>query len=370
MTLDREAARAAVQTIADALGLPASRTAARRHRRHRQREHVRRAAAGLGRSRATTRATSRWSRSAAPARCTPTRWPGCSARWPVIVPPSPGVLCAYGDATTQPARRSARARSSGAFSRDLRRRGAGRCWPTSPREAQGRLDAEGVPRDEQTRRLPGRRPLPRAGLRGAGRRRPRPASTATGWPASGGPSTPSTTRLFTFALDAEHELVNLRAVVHRPAAADRGRAASCRRAAPTRRPRAAATPRSTSTARWTRGAALRPVEAARRQRGRRARPIDHRDGLDHAGAARPRRHRGRRRHHPHPSRHLTRQRAACNGHASSRPTTTPFKPGRRRPDHRSTSSRTRCATPATRWTRCCSAPPCRPASASSTTSSR
>ena len=30
-------------------------------------------------SRATTRATSRSSRSAAPARCTPTRWPGCSA---------------------------------------------------------------------------------------------------------------------------------------------------------------------------------------------------------------------------------------------------------------------------------------------------
>ena len=25
--------------------------------------------------------------------------------WPVIIPPSPGVLCAYGDATTQRARR-------------------------------------------------------------------------------------------------------------------------------------------------------------------------------------------------------------------------------------------------------------------------
>ena len=37
---------------------------------------------------------------------------------------------------------------------------------------------------------------------------------------------------------------------------------------------------------------------------------------------------------------------------------------------RSTSSRARCATRATRWTPCCSAPRCRPASASSTTSSR
>ena len=37
---------------------------------------------------------------------------------------------------------------------------------------------------------------------------------------------------------------------------------------------------------------------------------------------------------------------------------------------RSTSSRTPCATRATRWTRCCSAPRCRRASASSTTSSR
>jgi N-methylhydantoinase A len=35
-----------------------------------------------------------------------------------------------------------------------------------------------------------------------------------------------------------------------------------------------------------------------------------------------------------------------------------------------TSSRARCATRATRWTRCCSAPRCRRASASSTTSSR
>jgi N-methylhydantoinase A len=27
--------------------------------------------------------------------------------WPVIIPPGPGVLCAYGDATTSPARRDA-----------------------------------------------------------------------------------------------------------------------------------------------------------------------------------------------------------------------------------------------------------------------
>ena len=47
-------------------------------------------------SAATIRATSRWCRSAAPARCTAARWPSCSASRRVLVPPAPGVLCADG----------------------------------------------------------------------------------------------------------------------------------------------------------------------------------------------------------------------------------------------------------------------------------
>ena len=42
------------------------------------------------------RATSRWCRSAAPARCMAARSPSCSASTRVLVPPAPGVLCAEG----------------------------------------------------------------------------------------------------------------------------------------------------------------------------------------------------------------------------------------------------------------------------------
>ncbi len=47
-----------------------------------------------------------------------------------------------------------------------------------------------------------------------------------------------------------------------------------------------------------------------------------------------------------------------------------LQPGQRSIRSRSTSSRTRCAMRAPRWTRCCSARPCRRAFASSTTPSR
>ena len=74
MSLDVEAARAAVQKVADAMGLCA-RGGRRRHPADRQREHGGRAARDLASSAATTRASSRWSPSAAPGRCTPTRSP-------------------------------------------------------------------------------------------------------------------------------------------------------------------------------------------------------------------------------------------------------------------------------------------------------
>ena len=74
MELDVEAARTAVGTIAEAMGL-SRRRGRRGHPQDRQREHGRRAARDLASSAATTRASSRSSPSAAPARCTPTRSP-------------------------------------------------------------------------------------------------------------------------------------------------------------------------------------------------------------------------------------------------------------------------------------------------------
>jgi N-methylhydantoinase A len=68
--------------------------------------------------------------------------------WPVIVPPSPGVLCAYGDATTCPRDESARTmvrRFSTLDDDELRA-----ALAELADAAAGRLEAEGVPRESQT----------------------------------------------------------------------------------------------------------------------------------------------------------------------------------------------------------------------------
>ncbi|MFA1545301.1 hydantoinase/oxoprolinase family protein [Actinomadura chokoriensis] len=68
--------------------------------------------------------------------------------WPVIVPPSPGVLCAYGDATTCARDESARTmvrRFSTLDDAELRT-----ALTELADAAAGRLEAEGVPRDSQT----------------------------------------------------------------------------------------------------------------------------------------------------------------------------------------------------------------------------
>lgn len=137
---------------------------------------------------------------------------GC---WPVIIPPSPGVLCAYGDATTRLRNEAART-----FIR--------RFSDTSNREvlavlrdlaevAAGALDADGVPRAEQTVGF-------EADVRYHGQGFEVPVSVAaTGFESEGlerlaGAFDETHRRLFTFNLEVEHELVNLRAVVQgRPA---------------------------------------------------------------------------------------------------------------------------------------------------------
>ena len=203
--------------------------------------------------------------------------------WPVIVPPSPGVLCALGDATTSRRDESARTvlrrfaqldgRRARADAARARRRG---------RAAAGRPGAAARPADG---RLPGRRPLPRAGLRDPGRRR-RPRRPT--WPALGERFDAEHDRLFSFLLDVDHELVNARATVTgpkpdvAPVHLDGGR----RR--PGRRPRAGALDLRRRRARARRR--LRPGEAAGRRRG--ARSGDrHRDGLHDPRPARARGHR-------------------------------------------------------------------------------
>ena len=130
--------------------------------------------------------------------------------WPVIIPPSPGVLCAYGDATTR-----VTDEASMSFVR--------RFSETSDAEVRGilddleararqELDAEGIARQGPVGALRGGPPLPRPGLQ-------LPVSfSASGFESGGlawlaGQFDEEHTQLFTFALDAEHEVVTLRAIV-------------------------------------------------------------------------------------------------------------------------------------------------------------
>ncbi|HEY5208207.1 MAG TPA: hydantoinase/oxoprolinase family protein [Stellaceae bacterium] len=130
--------------------------------------------------------------------------------WPVIVPPGPGVLCAYGDATTR-----LRDEASRTFIR--------RVGDTSDREVTGMLDelaenaaraldAEGVSRADQST-------LFQIDMRYKGQGMQLTVDVAptefraTGLPAVAARFDAVHTQLFTFALEAPHELVNLRAIV-------------------------------------------------------------------------------------------------------------------------------------------------------------
>ena len=160
ITLDVDAARAAVQTVADAMGL----------------ESVEAAAAGivdivnenmLGGLRLVS-----VQQGFDPREFALVAFGGAgplhanalgrlTGAWPVIVPPSPGVLCALGDATT-----SARSESARTVLRrfadvdDLRA-----ILDELAAEAGGALADAGRARRAADHRVPGGRPLPRAGLR-------------------------------------------------------------------------------------------------------------------------------------------------------------------------------------------------------------
>ena len=130
--------------------------------------------------------------------------------WPVIIPPGPGVLCAYGDATTRLRNEASQTfvtRLSATDDKDVGDRLA-----TLRDQAAQSLQAEGVPAEQQVVSF-------EIDIRYAGQgMKLTIAITPDEWQSSGLAGITERfdaehEQLFTFALDAEHELVALRAVV-------------------------------------------------------------------------------------------------------------------------------------------------------------
>jgi N-methylhydantoinase A len=135
--------------------------------------------------------------------------------WPVIIPPNPGVLCAYGEATTRPVNEAARTfirRFSDSSADEVRL-----VLLELGENAADALDADGVPRSEQSKSY-------QIDVRyhGQGFEVTVPADLVSlergGLNAVGAAFDEIHRRLFTFALDVEHEMVNLRAIVQGRAA--------------------------------------------------------------------------------------------------------------------------------------------------------
>jgi N-methylhydantoinase A len=137
---------------------------------------------------------------------------GC---WPVIIPPSPGVLCAYGDATTKE-----RNEASRTFIRPFS--GTTHAEVSAMLDdlkgvAAATLDTEGVPRADQT-------VVYQVDVRYHGQGLELPivvdiaSFTKGGLDHIAGLFDDTHRRLFTFGLEAEKEIVNLRAIVQGKAA--------------------------------------------------------------------------------------------------------------------------------------------------------
>ncbi len=208
MRLDRALAKRAVQTIADALGLPLQRAAegivnivnetmfgALRlvsvEQGHDPRDFALVAFGGAGPLHANALGR-------------------LMGSWPVIIPPGPGVLCAYGDATTR-----VRDEASRTFIRrflETSDQEVGAMLEELAATAARALDAEGVPRAEQE-------VLHQIDMRYKGQGMQLTVDVTPEAFRSGGLQAVAArfdathAQLFTFALDAPHELVNLRSVV-------------------------------------------------------------------------------------------------------------------------------------------------------------
>jgi N-methylhydantoinase A len=129
--------------------------------------------------------------------------------WPVIIPPGPGVLCAYGDATTSV--REERSRTWVRRFHDADPHDFARALDDLASAATAALAAEGVPQAEQRTSF-------EVDVRyhGQGLLLPVPTGPEDGadlFENLGARFDALHEQLFTFTLDVEHEFVNLRAVV-------------------------------------------------------------------------------------------------------------------------------------------------------------
>ncbi len=129
--------------------------------------------------------------------------------WPVIIPPGPGVLCAYGDATTR-----VRDEASRTFIRRFGDTSVGqvvKIFEQLARQAEKMLDKEGVRKSDRTLTY-------QADIRYHGQGLLLTVDfdlkdlKKKGLEVIGAPFDEMHTQLFTFALDSDKELVNLRAV--------------------------------------------------------------------------------------------------------------------------------------------------------------
>jgi N-methylhydantoinase A len=135
--------------------------------------------------------------------------------WPVIVPPSPGVLCALGDATTS--LRDESARTVLRRFADLAGDELAQILGELAEEAGGRLAGQGLPADQQTVRY-------QVDVRYHGQGFEIPVDVDPAWldDADGaleklaGAFDGEHDRLFGFLLEVDHELVNARATVTGP----------------------------------------------------------------------------------------------------------------------------------------------------------
>ena len=286
---------------------------------------------------------------------------GC---WPVIIPPSPGVLCAYGDATTKERNEASRTFIR-PFSGTTLAEVSGMLGELKS-IAAATLDAEGVPRADQTVSY-------QVDVRYHGQGLELPivvdidSFKKGGLDHLAGLFDETHKRLFTFGLEAEKEIVNLRAIVQgKPPRVETGEIA-----------KGDADPsvaKVSDTTLWVRKQETKaPVYARAKLRAGNmiAGPaIVTEMDFDHADPPRPCRRGSCLRQHPRfvPS-HADRKGTSCKKPASSRPI-------RRRSSRsrsirsRSIFSKVRCATRAMKWTPCCSALRCRPEFASNMTSFR
>ncbi len=131
--------------------------------------------------------------------------------WPVIIPPGPGVLCAYGDATTR-----LRNEASRTFIRKFTDTSVDEVYgilESLADEAATALDSEGVPRKDQSVSYQVDVRYHGQGLQLTVDVDPTKLKSKKGLDVIGAPFDDVHRQLFTFALDLDKELVNLRAVV-------------------------------------------------------------------------------------------------------------------------------------------------------------